>query len=158
MNVISHIPLDVRSAAAVLARSQNAIAFTGAGISTHSGIPDFRSPGVGLWATGEPPRAGTLQGFAANPEGFYEWFHPLLKRILSAEPNPAHCALAALEAEGFLKAMITQNADLLHQRAGSKSVFEIHGTIAHMTCIRCYRIAPGPPLLRFATAPGRGRR
>jgi len=148
MDEITDLPHKIKSAAASLARSQYAIAFTGAGISTPSGIPDFRSPGVGLWAHGEPPRAGTIQGFAADPEGFYEWFHPLLKRILSAEPNPGHRGLATLEAEGILKALITQNADLLHQRAGSRSVIEVHGTLAHLTCIRCYCIAPGPPILK----------
>lgn len=120
------------------------VALTGAGLSTQSGLPDFRSPGKGLWEQLErmPDSASvvmTLQGFIANPEAFYSRFRLFLEKILSAEPNPAHIALAELEASGYIQAIITMNGDMLHQKAEAQRVLEIHGTIARAVCISCYQ-------------------
>ena len=138
---------EIDTAAELIAASHAVVALTGAGVSTRSGIPDFRSPGTGLWELrGEPP-PDSIHRFAQAPERFYAWLRPLLQTILPAEPNPAHRALAELEELGCLQAIITQNADGLHQRAGSAHVIEIHGTLETATCIRCYRPAAGLSVL-----------
>ena len=111
---------------------------TGAGISTPSGIPDFRSAGTGLWARDEPLEAASLNTFRTAPERFFGWFRPLAGQIYSAQPNAAHRALAHLEAAGRLYSVITQNIDALHQKAGSRNVVEMHGTLQTLTCVSCY--------------------
>jgi len=151
MSEISEYFSQIRSAADILRQSHLAVTFTGAGLSTRSGIPDFRSPGTGLWARidlsrRDEPNAASIQGFARNPQAFYNGFGPLVEKIFNAEPNPAHFALAKLEADGYIKTIITQNADLLHLRAGSQRVIEVHGTLLEATCIRCYKVKPARPL------------
>ncbi len=147
MSPPSEISSGIERAKELIVHSHCTVALTGAGISTPSGIPDFRSPGTGLWARGEVPRAGSIHGFAADPEGFYDWLAPLLTRILAAQPNPAHEALVSLESMGYIKVVVTQNVDMLHQRAGSERVLEVHGTLAQATCICCYAAVPGLPVL-----------
>ena len=125
----------IKQAAELLKKSQGTVAFTGAGLSTRSGIPDFRSPKTGLWAQidlsqSDESHAGSIHGFPRDPQAFYNRFGPLVKKIFYAEPNPAHFALAKLENAGHIKTIITQNADLLHQRAGSQQVIEVHGSLA----------------------------
>src|SRR3972149_814526 len=125
--------------AADLFRSANrAVVLTGAGLSTPSGIPDFRSEGTGLWSRDEPLEVASLSTFRTAPEKFFQWFRPLAGQIFYAQPNPAHCALAELEKVGRLHSIITQNIDTLHQKAGSKNVIEMHGTMRTLTCSRCY--------------------
>jgi len=114
------------------------IAITGAGISTSSGIPDFRSGGSGLWERYNPMEVASLSAFRYNPEKFFLWARPLATTILNARPNQAHVALAQLEKAGYLKGIITQNIDNLHFRAGSKKVLEIHGHLRNATCIKCF--------------------
>ena len=123
------------------------VALTGAGISTPSGIPDFRSPGSGLWEKVNPMLVASLFSFRLRPRAFYDWARPLAKKLLEAEPNPAHCALAELEERGLLKAVITQNIDSLHQRAGSKRVLELHGHLREATCLKCRKIVPAQGLI-----------
>jgi len=129
-------------AAAILNRSRYAVALTGAGISTPSGIPDFRSPTSGLWAHHDPMMVASLHGFRLKPKDFFEWIRPLARTISRAEPNPAHTALAQMEEIGIIKAVITQNVDVLHTRAGSKHVLELHGHMREATCVACFRIWP----------------
>lgn len=141
---------QIQRAADLLQTARAAVAFTGAGLSTPSGIPDFRSPGSGLWQQRDPFEFASLSAFRYHPEKFYHWVRPLAALIHSAEPNAAHRALAGLEAAGRLTAVITQNIDGLHKRAGSRHVFEIHGTLDTATCRECHRRVPGrPPLERF---------
>jgi NAD-dependent deacetylase len=128
----------IEQAVAILGQSKYAVALTGAGISTASGIPDFRSRTSGLWAQYDPMEVASFTGFKRNPQDFYNWILPLLDTIMTAEPNAAHQALAQLEAYGPLKAIITQNIDALHGKAGSKNVHEIHGHTREVTCLRCY--------------------
>jgi NAD-dependent deacetylase len=128
-------------AAELITQAKHAIALTGAGISTPSGIPDFRSEGKGLWAKDEPLEVASQATFRAHPEKFFAWFHPLARSIFDAVPNPAHKALAALQEAGKLQTIITQNIDVLHQKAGSKRVIEMHGTLATLTCTQCYQKA-----------------
>jgi NAD-dependent deacetylase len=119
--------------------SAHAVALTGAGISTPSGIPDFRSAGSGLWERHDPMQFASLISFRHRPESFFDWFRDLALQLWNAEPNPAHEALARLEQQGFLKAVITQNIDGLHHKAGSDVVLEMHGNVRNCTCVACYR-------------------
>jgi NAD-dependent deacetylase len=114
------------------------VALTGAGISTSSGIPDFRTAGSGLWAQADGMAMASLTAFRHAPDRFFEWARPVAACMLRAQPNPAHRALASLEQAGLLKAVITQNVDDLHQRAGSSEVIELHGTFRRATCTECF--------------------
>jgi NAD-dependent protein deacetylase/lipoamidase len=134
--------------AALLKVSRSAVAFTGAGISTPSGIPDFRDPESGLWSHTDPLEVASIYGFRQNPKAFYNWVYPLAKLTFAAQPNPAHTALAELEQRGLLKCVITQNIDMLHTRAGSKQVYEIHGHLREATCTQCFIVYPGEPIIR----------
>jgi NAD-dependent deacetylase len=131
---------EISHAARLLRKARYAVALTGAGISTPSGIPDFRSPGSGLWERVNPMIVASLYTFRVRPKAFYDWVRPLAKLLVEAEPNPAHVALAGLEAAGHLHAVITQNIDGLHQQAGSHEVLELHGHVREATCTRCYRV------------------
>lgn len=128
---------QIGQAAEILAASRHAVVLTGAGHSTASGIPDFRSPDTGLWQQVDPMEVASIYGFQRNPQAFYDWIRPLAKQMMEAQPNPAHYALAELEQMGVLKAVITQNIDELHHRAGSKRVLELHGTVRTATCTAC---------------------
>ncbi len=138
----------IARAARLLREARYAVALTGAGISTPSGIPDFRSPGSGLWEHVDPLEVASLFGFRRRPEAFYDWIGPLAEVLRDARPNPGHVALAELEAAGCLKAVITQNIDNLHQAAGSVQVLEVHGHLRTATCIECYRARSTGALLR----------
>jgi NAD-dependent deacetylase len=123
----------------LLREARHAIVLTGAGLSTPSGIPDFRSAGTGLWSQDEPLEVASLTTFRTHPERFFEWFRPLARQIMYAKPNPAHQALARLETQGRLQTVLTQNVDMLHYKAGSKHVLELHGTLRTMSCTQCYQ-------------------
>ena len=138
----------VHDAAQLLARANYAVAFTGAGISTPSGIPDFRSHHTGLWENIDPMAVASIYGFRQNPQAFYDWIYPLASLMSTAQPNPAHHALAQLEKLGLLKALITQNIDVLHTRAGSQNVYELHGNLREATCVHCFTVYPGEPILK----------
>ncbi|MFN8384242.1 MAG: NAD-dependent deacylase [Anaerolineales bacterium] len=129
---------NIEFAADLFRQSKHAVILTGAGLSTPSGIPDFRSTGTGLWSKDEPLDAASLHTFRTRPERFFSWFRPLANQIFTAQPNPAHLALAKLEEAGKIKSIITQNIDMLHQKAGSKTVIEMHGTMQTLTCSQCY--------------------
>lgn len=125
----------LRRAAGLLLRSRRSVALTGAGVSTESGLPDFRSQG-GLWTGVDPLEVASLSAFRRHPEVFYRFYHTRLAHLAGAHPNPAHYALAALEAYG-LGAIITQNVDGLHQAAGSRRVIELHGNLREAACPAC---------------------
>jgi NAD-dependent deacetylase len=129
----------VERAVNLLTKSRQAAALTGAGISTPSGIPDFRSQDSGLWRRFDPMAVASLSSFRYHPEKFFDWVRPLVTTMLDAAPNEAHYALARLESAGFLAGVVTQNIDDLHHRAGSKTVFEVHGHLRRATCIKCYQ-------------------
>ena len=139
--------LKIEQAIALLQKSTYTVALTGAGISTPSGIPDFRSPNAGIWAHADPLQVATIYAFKQRPQDFYDWIRPLAQIMLTAAPNPAHFALAQLEAHGPLQSVITQNIDLLHTRAGSRVIHEVHGHIREMTCVRCYQIFEAAPFM-----------
>jgi NAD-dependent deacetylase len=112
------------------------VVLTGAGISTESGIPDFRSS-TGLWAEFDPLEYATLEAFRADPEKVWRFYGPRYAVLTEAEPNAAHRALAELERAGHVRAVVTQNIDLLHERAGSGDVIEVHGSIRTASCPVC---------------------
>ena len=122
-------------AAEWLAASRKSIALTGAGVSTESGIPDFRSA-EGLWARFDPAEYATLGAFKKDPEKVWRMLAEL-ESVLDAEPNPGHIALARLEAGGALQGIVTQNIDGLHQAAGSRKVVEYHGSGRTFSCLTC---------------------
>jgi NAD-dependent deacetylase len=136
----------IECAAEIVCGARRIVALTGAGISRPSGIPDFRSTG-GLWTRDDPMAVASLAGFRADPRRFYNWVRPLIDTIEVALPNPAHRALAQLECEGRLTAVITQNIDGLHQHAGSREVLELHGHVRSATCLDCEHQVPGRALL-----------
>jgi NAD-dependent deacetylase len=138
---------SIARAAELLSQADYAVALTGAGHSTPSGIPDFRSPTSGLWAQVDPMAVASLFAFRLRPQDFYDWIRPLARTMLEAQPNPAHHALAQMESAGLIKSVITQNIDGLHQKAGSRRVHEVHGNMREATCIRCYQVAPADSLV-----------
>jgi NAD-dependent deacetylase len=127
---------NAKTFAELILSSENAVALTGAGISTESGIPDYRSPGTGLWEKMDQSVV-SLEGFKRNPSKYYEYaigLHPIRQ---AARPNPAHLLLAELEKRELLKGIITQNVDGLHQDAGSGTVHELHGSLRQVVCLEC---------------------
>jgi NAD-dependent deacetylase len=110
---------------------------TGAGISVPSGIPDFRTPGKGLWEKVDPMEVAHIDAFRRDPARFWGFYRPRLESLGQVEPNPAHEALAELEHRGLLEAVITQNIDMLHVKAGSERVIEVHGSIRTASCQGC---------------------
>jgi len=131
---------SIRRSAELFLAARHPVALTGAGISTPSGIPDFRSPGTGLWSKTDPYAVASISTFRTQPEAFYEWMRPTAQLFLEAKPNPAHLALAELEQMGLLEAVITQNIDNLHQKAGSIRVLELHGHFREATCMGCHQV------------------
>ncbi len=138
----------IQFAGELLLRAEHAVVLTGAGISTPSGIPDFRSEGTGLWSRDEPLAVASLTTFRTHPEKFYAWFRPLAAQIFGAQPNNAHLALAQLEQKGLLSTIATQNIDMLHQKAGSAHVIEMHGTLASLSCTQCFQKVDSLPYLK----------
>lgn len=125
-------------AAELFRKAKRVVVLTGAGISTPSGIPDFRSEGSGLWSHDEPMEVASLGTFRTHPERFFNWFRPLAGQIFNAQPNAAHTALAELERAGIMQTIVTQNIDGLHQKAGSSRVVEMHGTLQTLSCTQCF--------------------
>ena len=136
---LKQLSASIDEAATLILNANYAVALTGAGSSTPSGIPDFRSKGSGLWTKYSPSEVASLTAFRRHPERFFKWLRPLVSNMVTALPNPFHIALAQLEENKHLKTVITQNFDGLHQRAGSKNVLEVHGTLNTLTCIGCYQ-------------------
>ncbi len=142
-----HRSSSLERAADLLAVSSRTLALTGAGISTPSGIPDFRSDRSGLWKHTNPLEVASIWGFHEHPERFYQWVKPLLSSTATARPNDAHKVLARMEAAGRLAGVVTQNIDSLHQAAGSKCVCELHGHLRSVTCLGCHARSPAEHLL-----------
>jgi NAD-dependent deacetylase len=128
-------------AAGLIAAARSVVAFTGAGISVDSGIPDFRSPG-GLWERFDPMEYATIDAFHDHPDKVWSMLFEMMTIVDAARPNAGHFALAELERMDRMDAVITQNIDNLHQSAGSSRVVEYHGTSARLVCLRCRRDYP----------------
>ncbi len=120
----------------LLEGSQRAVVFTGAGVSTESGIPDFRSS-QGLWRDIDPMKVASIGALREDPEAFYAFYRRRLGMLEAVKPNRAHEVIALLEERGYVRAVITQNVDGLHQKAGSRRVLELHGSLRKTVCLDC---------------------
>ena len=136
MTELGHAPPASRLAA-LIRDASSVVALTGAGISVPSGIPDFRSPGTGLWTKVNPMEVAHIDVFESDPQRFWSFYGRRFQTLDDRAPNRAHLVLAELERVGLLDAVITQNIDRLHTRAGSQTVVEVHGSIATSSCLRC---------------------
>jgi NAD-dependent deacetylase len=121
----------------MLRESASTVVLTGAGVSVPSGIPDFRTPGTGLWENVDPMEVAHIDAFHRDTARFWSYYRPRFHELGSKEPNGAHLALAELERRGLVAAVITQNIDRLHGAAGSKRVIEVHGSIETSSCTAC---------------------
>jgi NAD-dependent deacetylase len=141
--------------AALIREHQPCVVLTGAGVSTESGVPDFRSAS-GIWAEFDPREYATLGAFRRDPEKVWRFYAPRFAMLTSAKANAAHLALAELERLGLVRAVVTQNIDLLHERAGSRDVVEVHGSIRTSSCPGCgaaHPLAEVVPLIEEHGAP-----
>jgi len=139
---------DASALAERLRSARRCVALTGAGVSTESGIPDFRSP-TGIWAQYDPMEYATIDAFENDPEKVWSFYTLRYRALTEAQPNEAHFALAELERLGIVSAVITQNIDLLHERAGSSDVIEVHGSIRECVCLTCGSRYALPDVLRM---------
>jgi NAD-dependent deacetylase len=135
--VVRKVASATEELAALIRQSGSTVALTGAGVSVPSGIPDFRTPGKGLWEKVDPMSVATIDAFHRDTKGFWDFYRPRFHMLTDKLPNPAHEALAELERRGLLDAVITQNIDRLHHKAGSERVIEVHGSIATASCTSC---------------------
>ncbi len=127
----------IEELAELIRESECTVALTGAGISVPSGIPDYRTPRKGLWEKVDPMEVAHIDAFRGDPKRFWSFYRPRLHGLSEIEPNPAHEALAELERSGLLEAVVTQNIDTLHHKAGSERVIEVHGSIRTASCQVC---------------------
>jgi NAD-dependent deacetylase len=149
--------------AELLRDSKHAVVLTGAGVSVPSGIPDFRSPGTGLWEKVDPMEVAHIDAWRRDPDRFWSFYADRFASLAGKQPNEAHLAIAELERRGLVKAVITQNIDRLHRRAGSERVIEVHGSIDHSVCLECggrlplervmEQLGDGAPLCSGCAAP-----
>jgi NAD-dependent deacetylase len=123
--------------ARMLRESRSTVALTGAGISVPSGIPDFRSPGTGIWEKVDPFEVATIDAFHRDTRRFWEFYRPRFEMLGDKRPNAAHDALAELERRGLIEGVITQNVDRLHRKAGTERLVEVHGSIGSSSCTTC---------------------
>ncbi|MGQ9722093.1 MAG: SIR2 family NAD-dependent protein deacylase [Candidatus Jordarchaeum sp.] len=127
---------EILGVARLIKGAKKVVVLTGAGISVESGIPDFRGPD-GLWKRYSPDKVGTITSFLSNPEEWWKMAQEIAPVLFNAQPNLGHFALAELEKMGKVEAIITQNIDGLHQKAGSKKVVEVHGNVRSASCVEC---------------------
>jgi NAD-dependent deacetylase len=123
--------------AELLREADRAVMLTGAGISVPSGIPDFRSPGTGLWANVDPMEVAHIDAWRRDPDRFWSFYGNRFATLVDKQPNEAHGVLAELERRGLIKAVITQNIDRLHRVAGTERLIEVHGSIESSVCPQC---------------------
>lgn len=137
MSLTDRPSIAAEELAELVKSSSSTVALTGAGISVPSGIPDFRTPGKGLWTRVDPMKVAHIDAFHRDTRRFWEYYRPRFGMLADKEPNSAHRALAELESRGLLDGVVTQNIDRLHRKAGSQHVIEVHGSIATSSCTTC---------------------
>ncbi len=153
--VVSHGSVGADQLAGMLRAAERPVALTGAGISVPSGIPDFRTPGTGLWENVDPMEVAHVGAFRRDPDRFWQFYGERFATLIDRLPNAAHEALAELERRGLLRGVVTQNVDRLHRRAGSSNVVEVHGSIEWSVCPECgARVELERVMEIIATAPG----
>lgn len=131
----------VNSLAEKLLKSKKTVIFTGAGMSTESGLPDFRSPS-GLWGKYRPEELASIEALNRNFENFAAFYRSRMDTLDEVRPNKGHMILAEWEKRGLVSAIVTQNVDGLHQAAGSENIYELHGTLRDLRCQRCQAVYP----------------
>src|SRR3954465_12396757 len=134
------MPATAASAAQVahlLRDARRAVVLTGAGISVPSGIPDFRTPGEGMWEKVNPMEVAHIDAFRRDPDRFWHFYSQRFMSLRDKQPNRAHEIVAELERRGLIRAVITQNIDRLHRAAGTDDLIEVHGSIAESVCLHC---------------------
>jgi NAD-dependent deacetylase len=146
------VPGDAEQLAALIEAAQPCVVLTGAGISTESGIPDFRSAG-GIWRRHDPFEVASIEAWRRDPAKVWDFYALRFELLTTAEPNAGHRALAALEEAGLVRAVVTQNIDALHQRAGSNEVVEVHGSIRTSSCLACGHREPLERVLELLPLP-----
>jgi NAD-dependent deacetylase len=142
--------------ARLLREAQHAVVLTGAGISVPSGIPDFRSPGTGLWENVDPMEVAHIDAWRRDPDRFWSFYSQRFASLVDKEPNDAHLALAELERRGVVRAVITQNIDRLHRLAGSERLIEVHGSIDQSVCMDCGGKLPIDRVVELLSSEGDG--
>jgi NAD-dependent deacetylase len=123
--------------AEMLREARSALMLTGAGVSVPSGIPDFRSPGTGIWEKVNPMEVAHIDAFRRQPDRFWHFYGDRFASLVHKRPNAAHEAIAELERRGLIRGVVTQNVDCLHRKAGSRNVIEVHGSIEWSICPEC---------------------
>jgi NAD-dependent deacetylase len=144
--------MSVERLAQLLELLRPCVVLTGAGISTESGIPDFRSP-TGIWARYDPMEYATIDAFLEDPVKVWDFYGKRLAHLDTAVPNDGHRALAELEERGWVRAVVTQNIDRLHERAGSRALVEVHGSIRTASCLDCATVVPLAEVLALLPVP-----
>jgi NAD-dependent deacetylase len=142
--------------AGLLAASERAVVLTGAGISVPSGIPDFRSPGSGLWEKVDPMEVAHIDAWRRDPDRFWSFYSERFASLKDKQPNPAHEAIAELERRGLIRGVITQNVDRLHRLAGTERLVEVHGSIEWSICLECHGKVPLDRVVRMIEESGGG--
>jgi NAD-dependent deacetylase len=128
---------QVEKLAGLVREARSVVALTGAGISVPSGIPDFRTPGTGLWENVDPMEVAHIDAWRSDPDRFWRFYGQRFASLVDKRPNPAHVALATLEERGLIRGVITQNIDRLHRAAGTRRLIEVHGSIEMSVCLEC---------------------
>jgi NAD-dependent deacetylase len=146
------IDASIDELAELLRDNRPCVVLTGAGISTESGIPDFRSR-TGIWAKYDPTTYAHIDAFRRDPETVWEFYGLRLGVLEEAQPNDGHRALAELEHRGWVHALITQNIDRLHERAGSRALIEVHGSIRTSSCLVCGTVVPFDEVVQLLPVP-----
>jgi NAD-dependent deacetylase len=159
------VSTGAQQAADLLRQAERAVVLTGAGISVPSGIPDFRSPGTGLWENVDPMEVAHIDAWRRDSDRFWSFYSQRFVSLVDKQPNEAHLALAELERRGLVRAVITQNIDRLHRLAGTERLIEVHGSIDQSVCLECGGKVPidrviqllaagdGAPLCEVCVAP-----
>jgi NAD-dependent deacetylase len=134
---VTNAPATASRVAGLLADAQRAVVLTGAGISVPSGIPDFRTPGEGMWEKVNPMEVAHIDAFRRDPDRFWHFYSQRFMSLRDKKPNRAHEIVAELERRGLVRSVITQNIDRLHRAAGTQDLIEVHGSISHSVCLEC---------------------
>jgi len=162
---VTTVSTKAQRVADLLAHSERAVVLTGAGISVPSGIPDFRSPGAGLWQNVDPMEVAHIDAWRRDPDRFWSFYSQRFVSLVDKRPNDAHLAVAELERRGLVRAVVTQNIDRLHRLAGTERLIEVHGSIDRSVCLECggrvpiervvelLAAADGAPLCEACVAP-----
>jgi NAD-dependent deacetylase len=134
---VTTVSTGAAQVADLLRSSERAVVLTGAGISVPSGIPDFRTPGTGLWENVDPMEVAHIDAWRQDPDRFWSFYGQRFASLTDKVPNEAHHAIAKLERRGLIKGVITQNIDRLHRQAGTERLIEVHGSIEWSVCMQC---------------------